>query len=92
MGADRIIKTKPDGGTTLEKDFEIGEAINPNSIAFLTMKTRFLKTIGQTDLATQTARRMVTLCKEIDPSKVCRETARRQLIGMGQYALARELQ
>ena len=91
VGADEILKTKPSGAETLARDFEIGESINPNSVAFLTMKTRFLKTIGQTDKATETAKRMVTLCTTIDPSELCRSNAQRQLMGMGRYDLAREL-
>lgn len=91
-GADEIIKSKSDGVAALERDFELGESINPNSVAFLTMKTRFLKARGQKDLAAQNARRMVNLCKEIDPSKICRDNAQRQLMGMGQFGLARELQ
>lgn len=91
-GADEVIKSTSDGVAALERDFELGESINPNSIAFLTMKTRFLKTRGLKDLAAQSARRMVTLCKEIDRSKLCRENAQRQLMGMGQFGLARELQ
>jgi hypothetical protein len=91
VGADEIIKNKPDGAATLGRDFEIGEAINPHSVAFLTMKTRFFKTVGQPERATQTAQRMVSLCKEIDPSEVCRANAQRQLIGMGRYELAQEL-
>jgi len=91
VGADEIIKNRPNGAATLERDFEIGEAVNPNSVAFLTMKTRFFKTVGQTERATQTAQRMVSLCKVIDLSKVCRANAQRQLMGMGQYQLAQEL-
>jgi hypothetical protein len=91
-GADEIIKNRANGFAVLERDFEVGESINPNSVAFLTMKTRFLKTVGQTDKATQTAKRMVSLCKEIDPTELCRANARRQLMAMGRYDLARELE
>ena len=91
VGADEIIKNKPDGAAILGRDFEIGEAINPHSVAFLTMKARFFKTVGQAERATQTAQRMVSLCKEIDPSEVCRANAQRQLVGMGRYELAQEL-
>ena len=91
-GADEIIKNRVNGFAVLERDFEVGESINPNSVAFLTMKTRFLKTVGQTDKATQTAKRMVSLCKEIDRTELCRANARRQLMAMGRYDLARELE
>jgi hypothetical protein len=91
-GADEIIKKRSNGSAVLERDFEVGESINPNSVAFLTMKTRFLKTVGQTDKANQTAKRMVSLCKEIDRTELCRANARRQLMAMGRYDLARELE
>ncbi len=91
-GADEIIKKRSNGSAVLERDFEVGESINPNSVAFLTMKTRFLKTVGQTDKASQTAKRMVSLCKEIDRTELCRANARRQLMAMGRYDLARELE
>jgi hypothetical protein len=91
-GADEIIKNRANGFAVLERDFEVGESINPNSVAFLTMKTRFLKTVGQTDKATQTAKRMLSLCKEIDRTELCRANARRQLMAMGRYDLARELE
>ena len=90
-GADEIIKNRANGVSVLERDFEAGELINPHSVAFLTMKTRFFKTIGQGERATETAKRMVSLCKEIDRTELCRANARRQLMAMGRYDLAREL-
>ena len=90
-GADEIIKNRPNGAAVLERDFEVGESINPNSVAFLTMKTRFFKAIGQGEKATETAKRMVSLCKEIDRTELCRTNSRRQLVAMGRYDLAREL-
>ena len=90
-GADEIIKNRPNGAAVLERDFEVGESINPNSVAFLTMNTRFLKSIGQGGRATETARRMVSLCKEIDRTELCQANCRKQLLAMGRYDLAREL-
>jgi hypothetical protein len=90
-GADQILNEPGDGADLLAHDFELGESINAHSVAFLAMKTRFLARVGRLGEAEDTARRIVSLCRDIDPTDFCRANAQRQLIAMGQHHLAQEL-
>jgi hypothetical protein len=91
MEQDKVIKDNPVAASELNADYELGEKINPDSLAFLAMKSFFLKKQGRiTDLQV-ILDRIAGLCARKDPSRGCRRIAARQLIRFGRYSQAKEL-
>ena len=91
MEQDKVIKDNPVAKSELSADYELGERINPDSLAFLTMKSYFLKKQGRIAELQATLDRIAGLCARKDPSRGCRRIAARQLIRFGRYSQAKEL-
>jgi hypothetical protein len=88
---DKLMKQDPTLAAMLERDYELGTRINPDSMAFMTMKAFFLKRQGRTHELQATLDQMAALCPRKDPSRGCKRMAARQLIRFGRYSQAREL-
>jgi hypothetical protein len=68
---DQIIKSNPDAMSGLERDFNQGDLINPESIAFLILKNAYLKLKGVNDKAADVMGKMQELCSTRRPSPAC---------------------
>jgi hypothetical protein len=55
----------------LERDFNQGDLINPESIAFLILKNAYLKLKGVNDKAADVMGKMQELCSTRRPSPAC---------------------
>jgi hypothetical protein len=91
METEKVLKENPGAVTELSRDFELGDRINPDSIAFLTLKSYFMKRQGRAAELQASLDRLAGVCARRDPSKGCRLMAARQLARFGRYAQAREL-
>lgn len=66
-----LIKSNPDAAFGLERDFRQGEAVNPDSIVFLILKSKFLKLQKRDDQAKEVAEKIVRLCRAPGASPAC---------------------
>jgi hypothetical protein len=91
METEKVLKDNPGAAAELVKDFELGDRINPDSIAFLTLKAYFMKRQGKVTELQATLDRLAGVCARRDPSLGCRKLAARQLIRFGRYSDAKRL-
>lgn len=91
METEKVLKENPGAAAELSSDFELGDRINPDSIAYLTLKSYFMKRQGRTAELQTTLDRMAGVCSRRDPTKGCRQLVARQLARFGRYAQAKEL-
>jgi hypothetical protein len=73
VSIDQIIKSKPDGAVELAKDVDHGDKTNPNSIAYLIMKRKFLNSMGRDKESRQVSQAIQELCRQEAPSPLCRQ-------------------
>ena len=91
METGKVLKERPEAATELQRDFELGSQVNPDSIAFLTMKAHFHKAQSQSVDLNSTLDRLAGVCDRRDPSAGCRAMAAQQLNRFGRFKQARDL-
>jgi hypothetical protein len=70
---EQVIKSNPAAAQELTKDIAHGDATNPNSIAYLIMKGKFLNLQGRSQEARHVSQTIQRLCQEQSPSPLCRQ-------------------
>lgn len=72
-----VMKKNPDASAGFERDFKQGDAINPQSIAFLILKQGYFSLRGWQDKSKEVVEMMRLLCAQKNASPACAQVARR---------------